>query len=170
MRDEWTDHHHERWMNWPPPWEMNKLTTTMKDEWTDHYHERWVNWSPLWEMNELTIMRNEWTDHNHERWVKWPSPWKMSELSTMLLSLLCQMWYLTQEETCVLTATCSGVHVSKFTDLTLEMCTPKLRCMPAQRIHRKIPIFHDAQRGPANNSVNLNCETGRREKKSNWTD
>ena len=44
--------------------------------------------------------------------------------------------------------TCSGVHVSKLTDLTLEMWTPKFLWIPAQRMQRKMPRFHDAHRGP----------------------
>lgn len=47
-----------------------------------------------------------------------------------------------------LTATCSGVHVSKLTDFTLEMWTPRFLCIPAHRIHKNTPKFHDAQRGP----------------------
>lgn len=47
-----------------------------------------------------------------------------------------------------LTSICSGVHESRFTDLTLDICTPKFRCIPAHRMHRKTPRFHDAHRGP----------------------
>lgn len=43
---------------------------------------------------------------------------------------------------------CSGVHWSRLTDFTLEMWTPRLRWMPAQRIHMNTPRFHDAHRGP----------------------
>ncbi|KAG8261577.1 hypothetical protein J6590_070018 [Homalodisca vitripennis] len=48
----------------------------------------------------------------------------------------------------ILTTTCSGVHESKLTDLTLEMWTPRLRWIPAHRIHKKIPRFQDAHLGP----------------------
>lgn len=48
----------------------------------------------------------------------------------------------------VYTWICSGVHWSRLTDLTLEMCTPRLRWMPAQRIHMNTPRFHEAHRGP----------------------
>lgn len=47
-----------------------------------------------------------------------------------------------------LTSICSGVHESRFTDFTRDIWTPKFRCMPAQRIQRKTPKFHDAHRGP----------------------
>lgn len=47
-----------------------------------------------------------------------------------------------------LTSICSGVHESRFTDFTLDICTPKFRCIPAQRMHRKTPRFHEAHRGP----------------------
>lgn len=43
---------------------------------------------------------------------------------------------------------CSGVHASKFTDLTFEMWTPRFRWIPAHRMHRKTPKFHEAHRGP----------------------
>lgn len=46
------------------------------------------------------------------------------------------------------TTTCSGVHVSKLTDLTLLICTPRFLCIPAHRIHRKIPKFQLAHLGP----------------------
>ena len=46
------------------------------------------------------------------------------------------------------TEICSGVQESRLTDFTRDMCTPRLRWMPAQRIQRKTPRFHDAQRGP----------------------
>lgn len=41
---------------------------------------------------------------------------------------------------------CSGVQMSRSIDLTRLMCVPMLRWMPEQRIHRKQPRFHDAQR------------------------
>uniref|UniRef100_A0A2M4D6T9 Putative secreted protein n=1 Tax=Anopheles darlingi TaxID=43151 RepID=A0A2M4D6T9_ANODA len=44
--------------------------------------------------------------------------------------------------------TCSGVQLSRFTDFTRLMCTPRFRCMPAQRMQRNTPKFQDAQRGP----------------------
>lgn len=47
-----------------------------------------------------------------------------------------------------LTSICSGVHESRLTDFTLDIWTPKFRCIPAQRIQRKTPRFHDAHRGP----------------------
>lgn len=47
-------------------------------------------------------------------------------------------------DTCI----CSDVHWSRLTDFTLEMWTPRLRWMPAQRIHMNTPRFHDAHRGP----------------------
>jgi len=43
---------------------------------------------------------------------------------------------------------CSSVHESSVTDLTREMCVPMRRCTPAQRRQMKLPMFHDAQRGP----------------------
>lgn len=49
---------------------------------------------------------------------------------------------------CVLTWICSGVHWSRLTDLTLEMWTPRLRWIPAQRMHMNTPRFQDAHRGP----------------------
>lgn len=49
---------------------------------------------------------------------------------------------------CVYTWICSGVHWSRLTDLTLEMWTPRLRWIPAQRMHMNTPRFHDAHRGP----------------------
>jgi len=48
-----------------------------------------------------------------------------------------------------LTETCSPVHESRFTDLTRETWTPRFRWIPAHRMHRKIPRFHDAHLGPA---------------------
>lgn len=42
---------------------------------------------------------------------------------------------------------CSAVHESRFTDFTLEICTPRLRWKPAQRIQMKTPIFQLAHRG-----------------------
>ena len=46
------------------------------------------------------------------------------------------------------TVTCSGNHKSRLTDFTREICTPKLRWIPAQRMHKKIPRFHEAHLGP----------------------
>ena len=51
------------------------------------------------------------------------------------------------------TSICSGVQESRLTDFTREMCTPRLRWMPAQRMHRNTPRFHEAQRGPAQGGV-----------------
>lgn len=53
----------------------------------------------------------------------------------------------TQQEL-VFTWICSGVHWSRLTDLTLEMWTPRLRWIPAQRIHMNTPRFQEAHRGP----------------------
>lgn len=47
-----------------------------------------------------------------------------------------------------LTWTCSCVHWSRLTDLTLEMWTPRLRWIPAQRMQTKMPKFQDAHLGP----------------------
>ena len=52
-------------------------------------------------------------------------------------------WWLTH-----CTSICSGVQESKLTDLTRDMCTPRLRWIPAQRMHMNTPRFQDAQRGP----------------------
>lgn len=60
---------------------------------------------------------------------------------------VCPISVHTQEE-CVFTWICSGVHWSRLTDLTLEMCTPRLRWIPAQRIHMNTPRFQEAHRGP----------------------
>lgn len=38
--------------------------------------------------------------------------------------------------------------MSRFTDRTRDMCTPRFLWMPAHRIHRKMPRFHDAHLGP----------------------
>src|SRR5262249_24429461 len=48
----------------------------------------------------------------------------------------------------IMDAICSAVHWSKLTDLTLEMCTPRLRSMPAHRMQMNTPKFHDVHRGP----------------------
>lgn len=45
-------------------------------------------------------------------------------------------------------ATCSSVHRSNVVDFILEMCVPKVRWRPPQRMHKKTPIFHDAHRVP----------------------
>lgn len=42
---------------------------------------------------------------------------------------------------------CSSVHVSRSTDLTLLMCVPMPRWMPEQRMQMKTPRFQLAQRG-----------------------
>ena len=51
----------------------------------------------------------------------------------------------------IFTAICSAVHESRLTDLTRDTWTPRLRCMPAHRIQRKTPRFHDAHLGPVRN-------------------
>ena len=48
------------------------------------------------------------------------------------------------------TSTCSSVHLSRVTDLTLLMWVPSDLCSPPQRIQRKTPMFQDAQRVPNN--------------------
>ena len=50
----------------------------------------------------------------------------------------------------ILTDTWIWVHESKFTDLTLDIWTPRFLCIPAQRIQRNTPKFQVAQRGPKN--------------------
>jgi zinc transporter ZupT len=40
-----------------------------------------------------------------------------------------------------LTSICSGVHMSKSTDLTLLICVPIPRWIPEHRMHRKTPLF-----------------------------
>ena len=47
-----------------------------------------------------------------------------------------------------LTASCSAVQASRLTDFTFETWTPRLRWIPAHRMHRNTPRFHDAHRGP----------------------
>jgi hypothetical protein len=42
---------------------------------------------------------------------------------------------------------CSSVHVSRSTDLTLLMCVPIPRCIPEQRMQIKTPRFQLAHRG-----------------------
>jgi len=46
------------------------------------------------------------------------------------------------------TSICSGAHLSRLVDLTLEMCVPRLRWMPEHRMQMKTPILVLAQRGP----------------------
>jgi len=46
-----------------------------------------------------------------------------------------------------LTSTCSTLHWSMLSDLTLEMCVPSLRCRAAQRMQRNIPKLQLAQPG-----------------------
>lgn len=48
---------------------------------------------------------------------------------------------------CFMLSTCSADHVSILKLLTLLTCVPSLRCSAAQRIHRNMPKFHDAQPG-----------------------
>jgi hypothetical protein len=50
---------------------------------------------------------------------------------------------------------CSSVHASRSTDLTLLMCVPIPRCIPEHRMQTKIPKFQLAHRG----SVNRNCQS-----------
>ena len=45
--------------------------------------------------------------------------------------------------------TCFVCHSSSETERTNEMCTPRFRWMPEQRMHMNMPRFADAQRGPA---------------------
>lgn len=47
----------------------------------------------------------------------------------------------------IIDAICSSVQESKSTDLTREMCTPKLRCTPEQRMQTNTPMFQEAHRG-----------------------
>lgn len=44
-------------------------------------------------------------------------------------------------------STCSPDQLSMLKLLTFETCVPSLRCSAAQRMHRKIPRFHDAHPG-----------------------
>lgn len=46
-----------------------------------------------------------------------------------------------------LTSICSLSQLSKYTDRTLDMCTPRLLCTPEHAIHMKTPIFTDAHCG-----------------------
>jgi hypothetical protein len=41
------------------------------------------------------------------------------------------------------TAICSGVQVSRSTDLTFEMCVPMLRWIPEHRMQTKTPLWID---------------------------
>lgn len=50
---------------------------------------------------------------------------------------------------------CSSVHVSRSTDLTLEMCVPMPRWIPEQRMHMKTPRFQLAHRGSGGESVGV---------------
>ena len=52
-----------------------------------------------------------------------------------------------------LTSICSGVQLSRFTDLTRDMWTPKFLCIPAQRIHINMPMFQEAHLGPKEEMV-----------------
>lgn len=49
---------------------------------------------------------------------------------------------------CVRTWICSWVHWSRFTDFTLDMCTPRFLWIPAHRIQMNTPMFQEAHRGP----------------------
>lgn len=44
---------------------------------------------------------------------------------------------------------CSGVHWSRLTDLTRDMCTPRFRWIPAHLMQINTPRFQEAHRGPA---------------------
>lgn len=50
------------------------------------------------------------------------------------------------------TKSCSSVHLSRFTDLTLDICVPRFLWIPEQRIHTKTPKFVEAHRGPSRTS------------------
>ncbi len=50
----------------------------------------------------------------------------------------------------ILTSSCSLSQLSSCTDLTFEMCAPRLRWMPAQVWQMKIPMLNDAHVGPGN--------------------
>ena len=47
-----------------------------------------------------------------------------------------------------LTSTCFTVQVSKLTDLTKLICTPKFRWIPEQSMHMNTPRLAEAHRGP----------------------
>lgn len=68
-----------------------------------------------------------------QKWMgqRWRKPWKCKSCSQP-------------------TDICSGVHESRFTDFTRDIWTPRFRCIPAHRMHRKTPRFQEAQRGPGN--------------------
>lgn len=51
---------------------------------------------------------------------------------------------------------CSSVHESRSTDLTLLMCVPIPRWMPEQRMQTKIPKFQLAHRGSGSGVSNVN--------------
>lgn len=53
--------------------------------------------------------------------------------------------------------TCSSDQASRSTDLTREMCVPMERWMPEQRMHRKTPSGHEAQRGWALRLQSTQC-------------
>ena len=54
------------------------------------------------------------------------------------------------------TLTVCSSHLSNVSDLTLDTCTPRLRCIPEHSIQTKIPKLMLAQSGPATNRVTSN--------------
>ena len=54
------------------------------------------------------------------------------------------------------TAICSGVHESRLTDFTFEICTPRFLWIPAHRMHKNIPKFQDAHLGPKTKRMHSN--------------
>lgn len=59
-------------------------------------------------------------------------------------------WHSLQTENVLgyFTCICSGVHWSKLTDLTLDIWTPRFRCIPAHLMQIKTPVFQEAHLGP----------------------
>lgn len=55
---------------------------------------------------------------------------------------------------CARTWICSWVHWSRFTDFTLDICTPRFLWIPAHRMQINTPMFQEAHRGP------MKMETG----------
>lgn len=49
----------------------------------------------------------------------------------------------------VRTSICSGVHVSRSTDLILLICVPMLRWMPEQRMHTNAPLRDRGDKTPS---------------------
>ena len=54
------------------------------------------------------------------------------------------------------TLTVCSSHLSNVSDLTLDTCTPRLRCIPEHSIQTKIPKLMLAQSGPTTNRVTSN--------------